>query len=96
VARVRGRVDRLGNGREYEMTEAARGVAEARDGGKAVGRSHAAYCAVLSVIEGGIRFAIPPYGLEFGEIARICANDCLEKDSAAVALSARSDRGEVR
>jgi hypothetical protein len=45
------------------MTEAARGVAEARDGGKAVGRGHAAYCAALSVIEGGIRFAIPPYGL---------------------------------
>jgi hypothetical protein len=44
------------------MTEAARGVAEARDGGKIVGRSHAAYCAALSVIEGGIRFAIPPYG----------------------------------
>jgi hypothetical protein len=51
--------------RVSEMTEAARGVADARDGGKVVGRSHAAYCAALGAIEGGIRFAIPPYGLEF-------------------------------
>jgi hypothetical protein len=62
VARFRGRVGRLGNGREYEMTEAARGVAEARDGGKIVGRSHAAYCAALGVIEGGYASLFRPTG----------------------------------